>query len=71
MVAWHGPRCAVDKANRYRRPANPGDEKLFVGARYNQASGELTSVVRHAGARRYELSGGWFITPSVMAGVTP
>jgi hypothetical protein len=53
---------AVDGVYRF-----VGDEKLFVGARYNQATGELTGVTGDVGARRYELSGGWFITPSVMA----
>ncbi|MEN3336391.1 MAG: hypothetical protein V7647_67 [Acidobacteriota bacterium] len=53
---------AVDAVYRFA-----GDEKLFAGVRYNQASGDLTSVIKDVGARRYELSGGWFITPSVMA----
>jgi hypothetical protein len=43
------------------------DEKLFVGTRYNQARGGLAGVTGDAGARRWEFSGGWFITPSVMA----
>ena len=38
------------------------DEKLFVGARYNKAHGEL-------GANRWQLGGGWFITPNVLAKV--
>jgi hypothetical protein len=53
---------AIDGVYRFA-----GDEKLFVGARYNQATGELLGVTGDVGARRYELSGGWFITPSVMA----
>jgi hypothetical protein len=44
-----------------------GDEKLFVGARYNRATGRILGVTEDVGAKRYELSGGWFITPSVMA----
>ena len=53
---------AVDGVYRFL-----ADEKLFVGARYNRAQGGLVGVTGDAGARRYELSGGWFITPSVMA----
>jgi hypothetical protein len=43
------------------------DERLFVGARYNKAHGQLVNVTGDVGARRWELSGGWFITPSVLA----
>jgi hypothetical protein len=43
------------------------DEKLFVGARYNKAGGELLGVSDDAGARRVQLAGGWFITPSLLA----
>jgi hypothetical protein len=53
---------AVDGVYRFL-----ADEKLFVGARYNRAQGGLVGVTGDAGARRYEVSGGWFITPSVMA----
>jgi hypothetical protein len=53
---------AVDGVYRFL-----ADEKLFVGARYNKAQGGLVGVTGDAGARRYEVSGGWFITPSVMA----
>jgi len=53
---------AIDGVYRFA-----GDEKLFVGTRYNRATGELTGVTGDVGASRYEVSGGWFITPSVMA----
>ena len=53
---------AVDGVYRFL-----ADEKLFLGARYNRAQGGLVGVTGDAGAKRYELSGGWFITPSVMA----
>jgi hypothetical protein len=43
------------------------DEKLFVGARYNKARGNLPGIAGDVGARRWELGGGWFITPSVLA----
>jgi hypothetical protein len=53
---------AVDGVYRFL-----ADEKLFVGARYNKAQGGIVGVTGDVGAKRYELSGGWFITPSVMA----
>ncbi|HMF59010.1 MAG TPA: hypothetical protein VK595_01480 [Vicinamibacterales bacterium] len=58
--AWK--QYAVDGVYRFL-----ADEKLFVGARYNRAQGGLVGVTGDVGAKRYELSGGWFITPSVMA----
>jgi hypothetical protein len=42
-------------------------ENLFAGARYNRADGVLAEAPGDAGARRWEFSGGWFITPNVMA----
>jgi hypothetical protein len=43
------------------------DEKLFVGARYNKAGGEVLGISDNAGAKRVQLAGGWFITPSLLA----
>jgi hypothetical protein len=43
------------------------DETLFVGARYNRAHGELAGVTGDVGANRWQLGGGWFITPNVLA----
>ena len=43
------------------------DEKLFVGARYNKAHGELTGIGGDVGANRWQFGGGWFITPNVLA----
>jgi hypothetical protein len=45
----------------------PPDEKLFVGARYNRAKGELAGVTSDVGANRWEFGGGWFITANVLA----
>jgi hypothetical protein len=42
-------------------------EKLFVGARYNRAEGQLVGITNNAGAERWQVSGGWFILPSVVA----
>ena len=43
------------------------DESLFAGARYNRAHGELAGLVGDAGANRWQLGGGWFITAHVLA----
>jgi hypothetical protein len=53
---------AVDTVYRFAP-----DEKLFVGGRYNKAIGTLPGIAGDVGARRWEFSGGWFITPNVMA----
>jgi hypothetical protein len=45
------------------------DEKLFVGARYNVASGELPGAAfkgLDVEMNRTQLSGGWFVTPVLM-----
>ncbi len=43
----------------------PG-EPLFVGARYNTMNGELQGITNDVNVHRVQLSGGWFITPSVL-----
>ncbi len=43
-----------------------GDERLFVGGRYNTAKGELVGFTDKVGATRYQMGGGWFITPNVL-----
>ncbi len=42
------------------------DERVFVAARYNTAKGELAGIDNKVGVDRYNLGGGWFITPNVM-----
>jgi hypothetical protein len=42
------------------------DERLFVAGRYNTAKGELTGITNDVSVDRYNLGGGWFITPNVM-----
>jgi hypothetical protein len=44
-------------------------EKLFVGGRYNMAKGDVLNVANEVDIKRYEVGGGWFITPAVMAKV--
>ena len=55
---------AVDVVYRFYQ-----DEKLFVGARYNKAGGDLVGIAGKAGAKRVQLAGGWFITPALLAKV--
>ena len=43
------------------------DEKLFVGARYNKAQGDLAGITDEAGAKRVQVGGGWFILPGLLA----
>jgi hypothetical protein len=42
------------------------DERLFVAGRYNTAKGELTGITNEVSVDRYNVGGGWFITPNVM-----
>ncbi len=44
-----------------------GDERFFGAARYNTAKGELTGIENKVSVDRYNVGGGWFITPNVMA----
>jgi hypothetical protein len=45
------------------------DDKMFAGVRYNKAEGALIGIPNTVGAERWEVGGGWFITPSVLAKV--
>ncbi len=42
------------------------DESLYVGARYNQVSGELQGSLAEVSIDRFQLGGGWFVTPQVL-----
>jgi hypothetical protein len=53
---------AVDTVYRFMP-----DESLFVGVRYNKATGELAGITGDAGANRWQVGGGWFITPNILA----
>ena len=46
------------------------NEQLFVGGRYNRAEGSLVGITGDVGAKRVEVGGGWFITPSLLAKAT-
>jgi hypothetical protein len=43
------------------------DEKLFAGIRYNKATGALASITGEVGAERWQVGGGWFILPGLLA----
>jgi hypothetical protein len=43
------------------------DERFFGAGRYNTAKGELAGITNKVSADRYNVGGGWFITPNVMA----
>jgi hypothetical protein len=52
---------AVDGVYRF------ADNKLFLGARYNKATGELAGITGELGAKRVQIGGGWFILPGLLA----
>ena len=43
------------------------EEKAFVGVRYNKAHGELAGLTGDMGANRWQVAGGWFILPGLLA----
>lgn len=43
------------------------DDAMFAGVRYNRARGELAGMPGEVGADRWEVGGGWFLTPNVLA----
>lgn len=42
------------------------DEKLYAGARFNTAKGNLANVADEVTVERVQVGGGWFLTPSVL-----
>lgn len=42
------------------------DESLFVGARYNTVSGELPGSRADVSVDRFQMGGGWFLTPQMV-----
>jgi hypothetical protein len=43
------------------------DERVYVAARYNTAKGELVGITNKVSSDRYNVGGGWFVTPNVLA----
>src|SRR4030095_16574716 len=44
-------------------------DHLYLGGRYNTASGNLFGITPKVSVDRYELGGGWFVTPNVLTKV--
>ena len=42
------------------------DELLYVGGRYNTAKGQLVGIANDVKVNRYQVGGGWFVTPNVL-----
>lgn len=42
------------------------DEDVFVGARYNTVSGELQGSMAEVSVDRFQVGGGWFLTPNLL-----
>ncbi len=40
--------------------------KLFVSGRYNRVSGRLKGITNDISVNRYEVGGGWFMTPNIV-----
>jgi hypothetical protein len=53
---------AVDTVYRF----GPSEE-MFGGVRYNKARGTLTGIENKVGAERWQLAGGWYLTPMILA----
>ena len=41
-------------------------ENLYLGARYNTASGNLDGIANEVSVDRYQVAGGWFIAPTIL-----
>ena len=44
-------------------------EQMYVGARYNTASGQLFGIPNDVTVHRYQLATGWYITPGILGKV--
>ncbi len=52
---------AVDGVYRF-----VSNDRLYLAGRYNTARGELAGLANEVSVDRYQLGGGWFVTPSVL-----
>jgi hypothetical protein len=41
-------------------------EQVFAGARYNKVEGQLAGIANDVAAERWQIGGGWFVTPNVL-----
>jgi hypothetical protein len=42
------------------------NDKLYFGGRYNTVNGKLASQPNDVTVNRYQIAGGWFVTPTVL-----
>jgi hypothetical protein len=42
------------------------DERVYVSGRYNTAKGQLAGMTSDVSVNRYNVGGGWFVTPNVL-----
>jgi len=43
------------------------NDQVYVGGRYNSAWGQLAGITGNVKVNRYQMGGGWFVTPNVLA----
>jgi hypothetical protein len=43
------------------------DNKLYVGGRANGVHGQLAGIANDVSVKRYQVGGGWFVTPNVLS----
>lgn len=41
--------------------------RVYVGGRCNTAQGQLAGITGNVKVQRYQMGGGWFVTPNVLA----
>jgi hypothetical protein len=41
-------------------------EQVYGGLRYNKANGTMAGIPGEVGADRWQVAGGWFVTPNVL-----
>ena len=41
-------------------------DQVYVGGRYNTAKGQLLGITNDVKVNRYQLGGGWFVTPNIL-----
>src|SRR5581483_8520106 len=66
--AFTEPKLRTLHQNVYEGLYRFYDNKIYVGGRYNTLKGQLISKSSaDESVKRYQLGGGWFVTPNVLA----
>jgi hypothetical protein len=66
--AFTEPKLRTIHQNVYDALYRFADDHFYVGARYNTLKGELLAkTYTNQTVERYQLGGGWFVTPNVLA----